>query len=67
MSSDQEARSVGILSVAELALTQFEAAGDDPPPVASELRVAVDQAKSDPKAYAKVERVRAILMSVPEL
>jgi hypothetical protein len=65
MSWDQETRAVGILNVAELALTQFEAASD-PPPVASELRAAIDRAKSDPEDD-KVEDVRAILMSEPEL
>jgi hypothetical protein len=68
MSSYQDTRAAGILRVAELAVTRFEGARDDPLPVELvTLRVAIDQAKRDPEASDNVERVRAILMSVPEL
>jgi hypothetical protein len=67
-----------ILRVAELAITQFRDAGRHLP-VEAELRHLIDQANQEPrapflpgssvetKASDTVERVRVIMMSVPEL
>ncbi len=63
MSSDQDSRREGILRVAELAVTRYQAAGRSPP-VEGDLRLAIAQARQDPE---KVENVRALMISVPEL
>lgn len=66
MSSGQDTRREGILRAAELAIIQYQAAGRSPP-VEGELRLAIAQAKNDPNSSEKVEKVRALMISVPEL
>ncbi|MFJ3799979.1 hypothetical protein ACIPSJ_27320 [Streptomyces sp. NPDC090088] len=66
MPSGWDERSRAILEAAELALARYRDAGRNPP-VVDELRLATAQARSDLMPSEKVERVRAIMMSVPEL
>jgi hypothetical protein len=66
MSSDQDTRREGILRVAELAIAQYQAAGRSPP-VEGDLRLAIAQARQDPGSSEKVEKVRALMISIPEL
>jgi hypothetical protein len=56
-------RARGIIRVARIALARFDASHRNPP-VARELRRLLAEAERDP---SKVERVRAELVSTPEL
>ena len=66
MSSGQETRREGILRVAELAVTEYQAAGRSPP-IEGDLRLAIAQARQDPGSSEKVENLRGLMISIPEL
>jgi hypothetical protein len=64
MSSDEYTRRAEILRVAKLAIADFESAGRRHPRK-TDLRIAVRDAEADHDPW-KAERVRDIMMSVPE-
>ena len=64
--SKEDQRRAGILRVGELAMTKFQTAGQCDP-AGTELRSALGDAKDHPKSSEKVERVREIMIAVPEL
>lgn len=67
--SEEDNYRAGILRVAELAITQFQATGRSDP-VEADLRSAIAKAKDDPNSpisSEKVDEVRLIMIRVPEL
>jgi len=64
MSSDEDMRRAEILRVAKLAIADFESAGRHHPRK-TDLRIAVRDAEADHDPW-KAERVRDIMMSIPE-
>ena len=67
MSSNEEKWRAGVLGAAELAVTRLQSVEDRCHALAGRLRGAIDDANREPKSLDKLDEVREIIVSEPEL